>query len=1458
MDTTRILATLATAMCFLQVCVATGYFELQILKVKNLAGELEDGECCDGERGLYGVCNQDECDTYFKLCLKEYQSIPKRVDSTSCTFGSRIGPQLGGNSFQLNKINSASPGRIVIGFQFAWMRTYTMILEALDNDNRTAYDREPKSQLIERVVHSGMLNPGDQWHTKQHNGPIAHIEYKIRVRCEEHYYGFNCTKFCRPRNGFFGHFTCDHAGNKKCLDGWMGKECNIAKCKTGCSAEHGKCSSPNECKCDYGWQGELCDKCVPYPGCEHGTCTKPWQCQCDTNWGGLLCDKNLNYCGTFQPCLNGGTCTNPEPDHFECKCTEGYKGKNCEIAEYACVSNPCANGGVCEEEPGGFRCDCPAGWTGHTCRINIDDCEFSPCAHGGVCHDLVNGFHCECPPHWEGSTCQLDADECKDSPCVHAVSCHNLPGHYHCVCEAGWEGTNCDTNTNDCHGQCRNGATCMDLVNGFQCDCASGFKGEKCEININDCAGGPCLHGGQCIDQINGYHCICPAGYSGRRCELEEGYCEPNPCSNGAQCFNLNNDYYCNCSDKYIGKNCSQLRDHCETGICEVIDSCRIRVTSNNSDDVKILESGICGSHGNCVSLHGNKYKCDCDRGFDGQYCQRNIDDCTHNSCQNGGTCVDDVNGFFCMCRDGWEGDNCEINVDDCSPDPCHGRGRCIDLDDDFICQCERKWKGKTCNSRAMQCDEETCANGGKCVTRDSSFVCHCPEGWTGQSCHLRTTSVCADSPCQNGGTCVGDGNEISCFCREGFTGLRCEEDVNDCNPYPCYNGGKCIDGENHYKCECPTGFAGPECRININDCASSPCAYGSTCIDGINEYTCVCPPGRFGKRCQTVDGPAEACLRHGTLYPHGESWNEACNKCKCNKGVTNCTKIWCGPPVCFTSTMSQNPSCPQGRICEILPQTDCFTPECKARGVCRSVSEISEPPSRGWPPLDVAPKCFPNKEKFPPTNCARITLVFDRDEMPQGIYVQDICTAIRLVPALIQYASSHLLVIRCAIQKTNPDGVQITISMNSTKDGDLASHAADSLSNALTNGASSFPLLDAIKEVKLETTIVVTDAPKAAQAQFMMPLLISLIGAVVLLCSLGILCLCFARRRRRRRRRHNDDVMSSRHDLPMERDNSSRTLLSPKQNNIAEISAKLTKSNRTEEKNLYRREVLQVRVRTESESDIESIDVSKQNLSVSPPSTKVIQSSGRSSSRGIPLSAGHSSNDNRRYASPPTTSTQLNDVSDDDTVQEEDSVFLSPSSRHDDFTASYSSDSEVATLLYRPHQQQPHSSGVTPTPSRAETAQFTRLPPYDSIVNSRHSSASGVAGRSTSPPPSYTRHYKPYSSRTQQRSCACSPSNTSDVTTTSQHARQLPMTSSHQRLASSSSNYLPEGNNSNNNNNRYSISASNRSIHRNNSENRTRTPDIRPDNRRSPAPDNRRNSSVLSVNLRHTHEVTV
>lgn len=50
--------------------------------------------------------------------------------------------------------------------------------------------------------------------------------FSVRVKCSENYYNTTCTEFCRPRNDNFGHYTCGERGNKVCLSGWKGDNCD--------------------------------------------------------------------------------------------------------------------------------------------------------------------------------------------------------------------------------------------------------------------------------------------------------------------------------------------------------------------------------------------------------------------------------------------------------------------------------------------------------------------------------------------------------------------------------------------------------------------------------------------------------------------------------------------------------------------------------------------------------------------------------------------------------------------------------------------------------------------------------------------------------------------------------------------------------------------------------------------------------------------------------------------------------------------------------------------------------------------------------------------------------------------------------------------------------------------------------------------------------------------------------
>ena len=85
------------------------------------------------------------------------------------------------------------------------------------------------SELIDKATLRGTLLPNKTWESHTYNGPAATISYKLRVVCDENYYGKSCTKLCQPRNDTFGHYTCDENGNKVCLPGWRGALCDTGK-----------------------------------------------------------------------------------------------------------------------------------------------------------------------------------------------------------------------------------------------------------------------------------------------------------------------------------------------------------------------------------------------------------------------------------------------------------------------------------------------------------------------------------------------------------------------------------------------------------------------------------------------------------------------------------------------------------------------------------------------------------------------------------------------------------------------------------------------------------------------------------------------------------------------------------------------------------------------------------------------------------------------------------------------------------------------------------------------------------------------------------------------------------------------------------------------------------------------------------------------------------------------------
>ncbi|KAM8852639.1 protein delta homolog 2 [Synchiropus picturatus] len=216
-----------------------------------------------------------------------------------------------------------------------------------------------------------------------------------------------------------------------------------------CNTTNGRCDESGACRCDPGWEGERCHRCLPTPGCVHGWCQQPWQCQCSAGWGGRFCDKDLQACSQL-PCLNGATCVIEDTGDYSCLCPPGFHGNHCQLKTGPCRTGRslCKNGGLCEDADGfasNWTCRCLAGFTGRRCETDVDDCQMQPCANGATCLDAVNRFSCVCPVGFSGRFCTVNVDDCASRPCQHAGRCLDLAAGFRCLCPPGFSGATCET-----------------------------------------------------------------------------------------------------------------------------------------------------------------------------------------------------------------------------------------------------------------------------------------------------------------------------------------------------------------------------------------------------------------------------------------------------------------------------------------------------------------------------------------------------------------------------------------------------------------------------------------------------------------------------------------------------------------------------------------------------------------------------------------------------------------------------------------------------------------------------------------------------------------------------------------------------------------------------------------------------------------------------------------------------
>ena len=306
--------------------------------------------------------------------------------------------------------------------------------------------------------------------------------------------------------------------NQKCGDGW-GKTALIAAgvaavgggvalaagggggggSSDPCAAKPNSTWFVDHCQCNPGYleQNDICYQDLQCGEQAHSTGTQTGdQCVCEAGYTGTLCnDCAGGYIGQNGVCYQDLQCgeqthSTGEQNGNQCVCETGYTGTLCSD----CAGGYIEQNGICYPEidcgehgtQNGNQCVCETGYTGEQCSM----CDEGYTSQNGRCYAILN---CENQEH---STGMQNGDQC--------------------VCETGYAGTLCTECASgytdlDGSGVCYQELTCGDNQHqeGNNCVCDDGY------IDQN----GKCYKDLKCEDQPNttgeqkGNKCVCEEGF---------------------------------------------------------------------------------------------------------------------------------------------------------------------------------------------------------------------------------------------------------------------------------------------------------------------------------------------------------------------------------------------------------------------------------------------------------------------------------------------------------------------------------------------------------------------------------------------------------------------------------------------------------------------------------------------------------------------------------------------------------------------------------------------------------------------------------------------------------------------------------------------------------------------------------------------------------------------------------
>ena len=275
---------------------------------------------------------------------------------------------------------------------------------------------------------------------------------------------------------------------------------------------------------------------------------------------------------------------------------------------------------------------------------------------------------------------------------------------------------------------------------------------------------------------------------------------------------------------------------------------------------------------GTCPSDQMSK-TCDCRKGYQGTFCEEDINECEEN---NGGCsheCFNKVGSFVCKCPEGYElgkdYSTCE-DVDECEimSNSCPNGNKCVNIPGGFNCLCPAGFEELNTGlcKDIDECESETHNCEFQCINLEPGFECGCQPGFelNPVSKICEDINECSNDPCNKPGTrrCKNTDGSYTCKCKRNYTGNHCETSV------------------------CPTGYTGDDCTEDLDECEiTGICKKFQGCKNSVGSYECYCNIGFLLEPNQCVD--IDECLPELDICQTSGTCNnfEGGFECECHNG---------------------------------------------------------------------------------------------------------------------------------------------------------------------------------------------------------------------------------------------------------------------------------------------------------------------------------------------------------------------------------------------------------------------------------------------------------------------------------------------------------------------------------------------------------------------------------------------